>query len=63
MVYNMSIQKEENSRPIKPQIYQKRGRGQGRQNLVTEIETDYLVGTDRDKTLDPKTGDNHKTDA
>ena len=33
MVYNMSIQKEENNRPFKPQIYQKRGRGQGRQNL------------------------------
>ena len=32
MVYNMSIQKEENNRPFKPQIYQKRGRGQNRQN-------------------------------
>ena len=33
MVYNMSIQKEENSKPFKPQIYQKRGRGQNRQNF------------------------------
>ena len=32
-VYNMSIQKEENSKPFKPQIYQKRGRGQDRQNF------------------------------
>ena len=28
MVYNMSIQKEENDRPFKPQIHQKRRRGQ-----------------------------------
>ena len=33
MVYNMSIQKEENKRPFKPQIYPKRGRGQNRQNF------------------------------
>ena len=33
MVYNMSMQKEENSKPFKPQIYQKRGRGQKRQNF------------------------------
>ena len=33
MVYNMSIQKEENNRPFKPQIYKKRGRGQNRQNF------------------------------
>ena len=32
MVYNMSMQKEENSKPFKPQIYQKRGRGHNRQN-------------------------------
>ena len=44
MVYNMSVQKEENNRPFKPQIYQKRGRGQNRV-LVAEIEIDHLVGT------------------
>ena len=33
IVYNMSIQKEENNRPFKPQIYSKRGRGQSRQNF------------------------------
>ena len=37
MVYNMSIQKEENNRPFKPQIYQKRGRGQNRQSFVLEL--------------------------
>ena len=33
MVYNMSMQKEENNRPFKPKIYPKRRRGQGRQNF------------------------------
>ena len=33
MVYNMSMQKEENTKPFKPQIYQKRGRGQNRLNF------------------------------
>ena len=33
MVYNMSIQKEENNRPFKPKMYSKRGRGQNRQNF------------------------------
>ena len=30
MVYNMSVPKEENNRPFKPQIHPKRGRGQNR---------------------------------
>ena len=33
MVYNMSIQKEENNIPFKPQIHQKKRRGQNRQNF------------------------------
>ena len=33
MLYNMSMEKKENSKPFKPQIYQKRGRGQNRQNF------------------------------
>ena len=33
MVYNMSIQKEENNRPFKPQIHQKKRRGLNRQNF------------------------------
>ena len=33
MVYNMNIQKEENSKPFKPQIFQKRGKGQNRGNF------------------------------
>ena len=33
MVYNMSMQKKENNRPFKPQIYPKRGRGQNIQNF------------------------------
>ena len=62
MVYNMSIHKEENNRPFKPQIYQKRGRDKADGILVTAIEIDHLVGTDKDKTLDPTTGNNCKTD-
>ena len=30
--------------------------------LVQEMEIDHTVGTDKDKTLDPTIGDNHKTD-
>ena len=33
MVYNMSMQKEEDKKPFKPQVYPKRGRGQSRQNF------------------------------
>ena len=33
MVYNMSMQKEENNRPFKPQIHEKKRRGQNRQNF------------------------------
>ena len=33
MIYNMSIQKKENNRPFKPQIYPKREKGQNRQNF------------------------------
>ena len=47
MVYNMSMQKEENSKPFKPQIYQKRGRGQTDKILVIEVEVEHLIVTDR----------------
>ena len=33
MVYNISMEKKENTKLFKPQIYQKRGRGQDRQNF------------------------------
>ena len=33
MVYNITIQKEENYRPFKPQIHQKRRRGPNKQNF------------------------------
>ena len=47
MVYNMSIQKEENNRPFKPQIYPKRGRGQKRQNFSNR---NRFFSRDRQKT-------------
>ena len=60
MVYNTSIQKENNG-SFRPQIYLKGGRGQTDRILVIEI--DPLVGTDKDKTLDLTIGDNCKIDA
>ena len=61
MVYNMSIQKEENNRPLKPHSIKREEEDKADRILVTEI--DHLVGTYKDKTLDPTIGDNHKTDA
>ena len=62
MVYNMSILKEENNRPYKPQIYAKRGRGQSRQNFGNR-DRNRSFSRDKDKTLDLIIGDNCKTDA
>ena len=63
MVYNMSVNKEDNNRPFKPHIHQKKRRGKIDRILVIEIEIDHTVGTDKDKTLDPTIGDNYKTDS
>ena len=46
----MSLQQGETKKPFKPQVYQKRGRGQ-RQNYEIDLE----ITIDRDKALD-KTG-------
>ena len=63
MVYNMSIQKEENDRLFKPEIHQKKRRGQNWKILVIKIEIDHSVEIDYDKkTLDLTVGDNHKID-
>ena len=62
MVYNMSIQKEENSKPFKPKSIRREVRDKADKILVTEIEVTHLIVTDRDKILDPIIGDNHKTD-
>ena len=59
MVYNMSIHKEDNKRPFKLQIHQKKKRGQNRQNFG---DRNRSYSRDKDKTLDPTIGDNHKTD-
>ena len=67
IVYNMSIQKEGNNRPCKPQIHQKRMRGQNWQNF-TETEIDHPVGIEQTtdetmtKTLGKTIGDNHRKD-
>ena len=52
MVCNMSIQKEENNKPLEPKIYPKRGRDKIDRILVTEIEIDHIVEIHKDKTLD-----------
>ena len=62
MVYNISIQKEANNRPFKPQIYPKRGRGQNRQNFSNR-NRNKSFSRDKDKTLDLTTGDNCTIDA
>ena len=63
MVYNMSIQKEENSRPFKPQIYQKRGRGQSRQNFGNSNRNRSFSRDRQRQNLDLTIGNNYKTDA
>ena len=55
----MSVHKEDNNRPFKPQIHQKKRRGQNRQDFS---DTNRSYSRDKDKTLDPTVGDNHKTD-
>ena len=41
MVYNMSVQKDEGKRPMKPQIYPKRARGQRRHNFDSRDRSFY----------------------
>ena len=50
-VYNMSLQQDKTGKPFKPQVYQRRGRGQ-RQNM---IEIDLEITVDKVKVLG-KTG-------
>ena len=59
MVYNMSIHKEDSNRPFKPQIHQKKRRGQNRQHFG---DRNRSYSRDKDKMLDLTIGDNHKTD-
>ena len=63
MVYNLSIQKEENNlRPFKPQIHQKKEEDKTDKMLVIETEIDHSVEIEKDKTLDLTIGDNCKID-
>ena len=52
MVHNMSIQKEENNGPFKPQTHQKNTRGQNRQNFDNRDRIDHTVERDKDKSLE-----------
>ena len=50
MVYNMSIQKEENIRPFKPQIHQRKRRGQNQQNFC-DRDRNHSVEIEKEKKL------------
>ena len=68
LVYNILVQKEAYNRPFKPQIQQKRRRGQNQQNSEIETEIDHLLGIEQTtdgtmtKTLGQAIGDNHRID-
>ena len=62
MVYNMSVHKEDNNKPFTPQIYQKKRRGQYRQNFGNR-NRNKSFSRDKDKTLDLTIGGNHKANA
>ena len=49
----MSIHKEDNNKPFKPQIHQREEEDKTDRNLVIEIDIDHTIGTAKDKTLDP----------
>ena len=61
MVYNMSIQKDKNSRPLRPKSIKKEE--EDKTDRILEIEIGHSVETDKDKILDLTIGDNNKTDA
>ena len=48
MVYNMSVHKEDNSRPFRPQIHPKKRRGQNRQNFDNR-DRSRLYSRDRNR--------------
>ena len=62
MVYNMAIQKEENNRPFKPQIHQRKTRGQNSQNFGDRDRNRLSVEIQKDKILGLTIGDSHKID-
>ena len=50
MIYTMSIQKEENNRPFKPQIHQRKRRRQNKQNFGNR-DRNRSYSRDKDKTF------------
>ena len=57
----MSTHKEDNNRSFKPQIHQKKRRGQNRQNFGNR-DRNRSYSRNKDKTVDPSIEHNHKTD-
>ena len=63
LVYNMSMQKEENNRGnLSLKSIQREVGDKTDKVLVTEIGVEYLIVTDKDKILDPTIGDSCKID-
>ena len=60
MVYDMSMERKENRKPFKPQIYQKRGRDRTDRILVIETGVEHLIVAD--KMLDLIIREDHKLD-
>ena len=46
MMYNMSLQQDKAKKPFKPQVYQRRGRGQ-RQKIIKETDQEIMIGRDK----------------
>ena len=63
MVYNMSIQRKKIIDFSSLKCIQREEGDKADRILVTQMEIDHIVWIDKDKILDPITGDNHKTDA
>ena len=62
MVYNMSIQKEEHSKPFKPQICQKRGRWQNKQHFGDRDRSRTFNSDRQRQNFRSNNGGDHKTD-
>ena len=45
MMYNMSLQKGKTKKPLKPQVYRKRERGQ--RQIMIEIDPEIIIGKDK----------------
>ena len=45
VMYNMSLQQDKEKKPFKPQVYQRRGRGQ--RQIIIETDQEIMIGRDK----------------